>query len=647
MPKINPETLPLLKEDANKVDSKMEALKRGYEYLAFVVKGCSVWFPKKVNHYLVDWQVKIQEIQEFSDAIKKTPGDLAEISPETRAYTKSLLSTHKKFPQPPLLPNKSSEYTEKYLQIPSELRLFEMWYTTYIANENIMSFICGVTNTQQYSPEVKKALEDYAMIKKQFSLLLKQVIATHIGSLEKRILDPLTGENVLPVNRGEETFSAYWKELLEKLYCISGTYLEKYLEGLLIKEESARSSQSSRSFLFTNAPDKSDSLRLDATSMDSAAKPTQPDISETVVEPELPDPAKKISFLFDSQASVLTGGAFAYTVGLKEAQAIGEGLRTNTSLQTLDFTGITFITNPKVPIFKPIFDGLLKNTTLQTLQIHNPTFVGDNEIDYSSIGRALETHPALNCLSLDYISLAQGAVSLLSSLQSNSSLTNLNMTWCEIPNTYKLLPLLQNVKNLKKVDLSENEFATETQLCDDLPEIPVNLESLCLKGNNIQDAYLPFLVSFLRNCKNLDSLNLSNNSLSPTGTYNLLVCLAQLLNLKNLNLSTNVLGVEGARVVASWLETATLTKLDLDFNALGDTGAEMLANALKVNSSLLSLSLFNNSIGSAGAQALTCAQATNPSLQDLKLLGLPIEKSGVNSDRKRETSTKVSYKFRM
>ena len=62
---------------------------------------------------------------------------------------------------------------------------------------------------------------------------------------------------------------------------------------------------------------------------------------------------------------------------------------------------------------------------------------------------------------------------------------------------------------------------------------------------------------------------------------------------------------------------ASVTKLYLYYNKIGDEGAKALASALEVNASITFLSLEGNQIGDAGAAAIANAIAVNASLNTL------------------------------
>jgi len=74
--------------------------------------------------------------------------------------------------------------------------------------------------------------------------------------------------------------------------------------------------------------------------------------------------------------------------------------------------------------------------------------------------------------------------------------------------------------------------------------------------------------------------------------------------------------------------------LDLDYNRIGDEGAEALGEAIKTNPSITKLNLNRNQIGDEGAIALAEALQTNTSITALGLYGNQIENKKVFEDIK-------------
>ena len=75
----------------------------------------------------------------------------------------------------------------------------------------------------------------------------------------------------------------------------------------------------------------------------------------------------------------------------------------------------------------------------------------------------------------------------------------------------------------------------------------------------------------------------------------------------------------------------TLTTIDLSWNHIGEAGAQALAEALKINTSVTTIALYQNNIGDAGAQALAEALKTNTSVKEIDLKGNNIGEAGAQA----------------
>jgi hypothetical protein len=71
-----------------------------------------------------------------------------------------------------------------------------------------------------------------------------------------------------------------------------------------------------------------------------------------------------------------------------------------------------------------------------------------------------------------------------------------------------------------------------------------------------------------------------------------------------------------------------VTSFDLDMNAIGSNGASAIADALKVNSSLINLLIQHNGIGDKGALAFVDALKVNTSVTKIDLEGNEISATG-------------------
>ncbi|XP_015748252.1 PREDICTED: nucleotide-binding oligomerization domain-containing protein 2-like isoform X3 [Acropora digitifera] len=118
----------------------------------------------------------------------------------------------------------------------------------------------------------------------------------------------------------------------------------------------------------------------------------------------------------------------------------------------------------------------------------------------------------------------------------------------------------------------------------------------------------------------VSSLKLSGWHFSAKVTNLLAEALRVNTSLSSLDLQYNLLDWDGAKSLAEALRFNTsLSFLKLSSNNIGDWGTNSLAQALKVNTGLSSLTLHNEYIGAEAANSLAQALRVNTSLSSLKL----------------------------
>ena len=135
----------------------------------------------------------------------------------------------------------------------------------------------------------------------------------------------------------------------------------------------------------------------------------------------------------------------------------------------------------------------------------------------------------------------------------------------------------------------------------------------------------------------LKTFDVSHNRLGQeSGRYLSECLLTRTLPLTNLDVSWNYIrgekdkdgNVSGAVSLGlSLAENATLTKLDLGFNAFEDAGTQAIGLSLEENCTLTSLDLSHNRITGRPALVLAHGLEVNTSLKVLVLNGNPLENS--------------------
>ena len=169
------------------------------------------------------------------------------------------------------------------------------------------------------------------------------------------------------------------------------------------------------------------------------------------------------------------------------------------------------------------------------------------------------------------------------------------------------------------------------------------LQILDLRHNRIGEKGATALAEALKFNSTLQTLNLAHNAIVNEGVLALAEALKVNSTLQTLNLSYNKLrnmdtwahqvwkansvlpGFENYRVdrataFAEALKTnSTLLTLELCENRVGDEGAIVIAEALKMNRTLQTLNLHENGVGDKGAMAMAEMLKINPALQSLHL----------------------------
>jgi len=156
----------------------------------------------------------------------------------------------------------------------------------------------------------------------------------------------------------------------------------------------------------------------------------------------------------------------------------------------------------------------------------------------------------------------------------------------------------------------------------------------------------------LGNSRSLRALSLKYHNIGDAGARLLAYNLNKAKYLISLNLDCNKVGIAGAEALASYLivqareqaaarnpvatiggnqkgpPAAGLQHLRLSYNSVGNQGAVALADAIRVNQSLLTLTLKNNSISDEGLLALKRSLEVNNTLQSLQLFGNEFHATG-------------------
>ena len=328
----------------------------------------------------------------------------------------------------------------------------------------------------------------------------------------------------------------------------------------------------------------------------------------------------------------------------KGCLALANAIRFNGVLQSLDMSG----NRVGVRGFQAFANALESNTTLQHLNLHKSKQFGG----VCGMDKAIRVNKALESLDIsDDLIDENAAVAIASALQVNSKLHTLNLTWNPIGvlGTARLYEALQNNSVLRELtfdgidpsagallaniirsksslttlDLNQGELRhDEGNAIAAAMEVNQSLKTLTMNRTSTLEAKVT-MFSSLKTNSTLEKLELSGKNLS----INALQVLAEALKV-NTSLKTLVLGrctfCDGGRfeIVANALQcNSTLTQLDLSWSELDAIDWNALTMALKSSSGLEILHLDHCSIGDDDVIALADMLVGNRKLLELHLYG--------------------------
>ncbi|KAJ7098755.1 hypothetical protein B0H15DRAFT_589305 [Mycena belliarum] len=209
----------------------------------------------------------------------------------------------------------------------------------------------------------------------------------------------------------------------------------------------------------------------------------------------------------------------------------------------------------------------------------------------------------------------------------------------------KLLDALEDNTVVTQFLLGNNVISTTgaRRIAKFITDHPERIETWYIAGNHIRAPAFQLLADAMIKSSRITNVWLKRNPLKPDSIDNLVRLITQTPQLRTLNLETTELGDEGvarmmseitgqdvplrhlylnsnglgekaARAVAGYLAhpACKLDSLYLASNPIGDDGAASIAEALKVNKSLLRLSVTSTGLSAKGVSALCTALSTHP-----------------------------------
>jgi Ran GTPase-activating protein (RanGAP) involved in mRNA processing and transport len=313
-------------------------------------------------------------------------------------------------------------------------------------------------------------------------------------------------------------------------------------------------------------------------------------------------------------------------IGNLGAKALATALKVNTCLRTIDLqnngigsAGVTHLA-----------EGITANKCLTAVDLTDND-VGDDGA--TVLAEVLKKNTCLTSLGLQRTTIGEvGAIALADGLKVNTSLAAIDLSCNQIGDkgAFALAEWLKKVNVcLTTLDLAHNQIGDKgaDSLAEGL-EFNTSLTTINLGNNQIGDTGAQALTEMLSVNRCLTNIELDNNLFGDAGAAVLIsASLARLShtmrNLRNrgdratvLNLQNSRIGEAGLKVLAEGLKVnTTLTTLDLSSNNLKDSGAMTLAELLQITTSLTTVHLADNQIGDMGTAALNVVIASRGNLQ--------------------------------
>ena len=222
-----------------------------------------------------------------------------------------------------------------------------------------------------------------------------------------------------------------------------------------------------------------------------------------------------------------------------------------------------------------------------------------------------------------------GMIEILQSLQVNSSLTTLLLSFNDIGvNAAKSIGIVVcHNHTLKHLYIGTNKLTDDGVMAisehfkiseGNNTNLPC-IESLDLSANDLT-SHSKTAISTIIQEGALRFLGLSYNKLGESGAYEISKALQANLTLKQLFLSSNAIGVGGALSIAVALcNNHTLEFLDISNNEILDDGAIAIAEFLKTNRTLKCLNVSLNNITEVGATEILEVLKLNPVLKKMEV----------------------------
>ena len=267
---------------------------------------------------------------------------------------------------------------------------------------------------------------------------------------------------------------------------------------------------------------------------------------------------------------------------------------------------------------------LKKDNTLQDLNLSQSLLSIEITSDEAKmIGEAIKVNKTLKKLDVYHNSISDdGAAAISDGLKCNISLQELNMSLNKITSEgAKMIgEAIKMNKILQKLDICSNSISDDgaAAISDGL-KCNISLQELNMSLNKITSEGAKMIGEAIKVNTTLQKLNIANNSISDDGAAAISDGLKCNISLQELDTSYNNITSKGAKMIAEAIKVnKTLQKLNIA-NSIYDYGADAISDGLKCNISLQELDMSYNNITSEGAKMIAEAIKVNTTLHTLYL----------------------------
>lgn len=308
-----------------------------------------------------------------------------------------------------------------------------------------------------------------------------------------------------------------------------------------------------------------------------------------------------------------------HKIGLAAVTALAKTLETNKTLTRLNFRS----NNIGPAAAKVLAKALGTNQSLTDLDLSSNDIESEGA---QAIAEALKTNKKIIKLDLALNKIdTVGIQAIAEALKINRTLQHLDLGWHEIklPGIQALAHVLgTNQSSLTSLSLSASYIGGKegVKTLATALETNTSLTKLDLRSTKVESSGAQALAKALRVNQTLRSLRLEASDIDSVGAIALANSLKINQTLNSLNLERNNIGSNAANAFADTLTiNQTLTDLNLDSTSIGLNGVLKLAESLKKNHTLRRLNLGFNNITLEGSKAFEEVLKTNQSLTMLVL----------------------------